>query len=95
MPEMTMYFGLRWFDTIRIACHHSDCRIITELPVVKVEELKKKTGSCCPACGKPFTKPSVNGGADTVTQVAKAIIALEELAPQVGLYFPVKSESKN
>jgi hypothetical protein len=88
-----MYHSLRNLTVMRLVCQHSKCHIITELRAEQVEELMKKTNGCCPVCGRPFTNPKVNGGADVITEVAKAIIALNHgLNEQVEVQFPVKQE---
>lgn len=87
-PTMT-YYAVRWFDVIRVSCQHDGCKAVIELPLRTVETVMKRTNGCCPVCGKPFTKPTVEGGADIVTQLAKVVLALNELAPQLGIEFPV------
>lgn len=88
-----VYFPLRDFATLRIVCHNKDCGVVSETPIEGVAALMKKTGGRCPACDQPFTKPSVFGGEDVVTQAARVVIALNQLAGQVGLEFPVSAES--
>lgn len=86
------YLPVRNFSTIRIKCHHQDCGVATEIRPELVETVMKKTGCCCPACGKPFNNPKTEGGADVITQLAKVVLALNSLAPQVGLELPVPVE---
>jgi hypothetical protein len=90
MPESVMYYQVRNFPAIRIVCHHQDCMAVTELHPSRVEAVMSKTNGCCPVCGKPFTKPDVEGGADVVSMLAKVILALNNLAPQVRIELPVK-----
>lgn len=87
-PDMT-YFALRDFSSIRINCHHQGCTAGIELRLKNVEEVFKKTGACCPVCGKPFTNPKAANGADVISQLAGIIIALNELSPQVGIDLPM------
>lgn len=89
MSDSVKYYQLRDFNTIRICCHHSGCNTAFELHPTQVEAAMKKTGGCCPLCGKPFTKPDVDGGADVVTQLARVIVALNNLAGNVGIELPV------
>lgn len=91
MRDAMVYFPIRDFETIRVCCHHADCRAVTELPIGTVEAVMKRTGGCCPVCRKPFTNPAVDGGADVVTAVAKAVLALNSLGSQVGLQFPASA----
>jgi hypothetical protein len=88
VSDAVMYYSVRNFDVIRIGCHHSGCGAVLELHPRNVEEAMKKTGACCPVCGKPFTKPDVEGGADVITMLAKVVLALNGLAPNVGIEFP-------
>lgn len=76
-------------DTIRIKCRHDGCGAVTELQADRVEAAMKKSGACCPVCGKPFARPDVEGGADVVTMLAKVILALNGLAGNVGIELPV------
>lgn len=94
MNGAVVYYLVRNLGLIRIACHHHECRAVTELPVSAVEAAMKKTGACCPVCGRPFTKPDVEGGADVVTMLAKTILALNKLAPQLGIELPLAAGSE-
>lgn len=73
---------------MRIRCHHAGCGAVIELLLEHVGEAMRKTGCCCPLCGRPFSSPAVNGGADTLTQLAKALIALDSLTNNVGVELP-------
>jgi hypothetical protein len=92
MRETVSYYNVRDFDAIRIICKHAGCGAVIELPPKRIEEALKKTNACCPLCGKPFTKPDVEGGADVVTQLAKVVIALSSLDQNVGIQFPVMTD---
>jgi len=87
------YLPVGFFDIIRIKCGHDGCRAVIELPPNQVAAVMKKTSACCPLCGKPFTKPDVEGGADVVTQLAKVVLALNGLAHHVGIELPIPVES--
>lgn len=87
------HFAAREFETIRIRCMHAGCEALTELPAHRVAAVMKKTGSCCPVCGKPFTRPDVEGGADVVSNVANAVVALSSLGGQVQIEFPIRESS--
>lgn len=87
--EPMSYLPMRDFGIIRIVCSHQGCTAVTELRVSRVEQVMKDTGGCCPVCRKPFTKPDVEGGADVVSQLAKIIMALDQLAPQVRIELPL------
>lgn len=86
------YLLVRDFRVIRIACHHKECGVVFELAPDHVEAAMKKTNGTCPLCGKPFTMPDVEGGADVVTMLAKVVLALNKLAPNVGISLPVAAE---
>lgn len=88
--DHVMYYKVRDFSKIRIVCHHADCGAVTELSPSRVEGAMKKTGACCPVCGKPFTKPDIEGGADVVTMLAKVVLALNGLGSHVHMEFPVQ-----
>lgn len=90
MSQSMTHYAVREFPAIRIACHHAGCQAVFELPLERVEPVLAHTKGACPVCGKAFVDPKVEGGADVVTALAKAVIALSKLAPQVGVYFPVK-----
>ncbi len=89
MSHTQTYLPVRDFNTIRIVCRRQDCRAVIELPPSRVEEAMKKSKACCAFCGKPFTMPSAECGADVVTMLAKAVLALNTLAPNVGVEFPL------
>ena len=93
MKQTMTYYPVRDFAKVRIACHNQVCRAVLELDLAKVEPVFEKTKAHCPVCGHPFFKAEVNGGADVVTQLAKAVLALNQLASQVGIEFPVPQES--
>lgn len=92
MKGDVMYYLLREISPIRLACNHSGCQVVTELPLQLVEPLMTKTGCCCPACGRPFTRPDVEGGADVVTALAKAMLAINKVFAQVRVELPLKRE---
>jgi hypothetical protein len=91
----TMSYNAQDFQVIRIACHYQDCKAVTELAASKVEAAMKKTNACCPVCSRPFTSQEVEGGADIVTMFAKAVLALNGVASQVGIELPVRVDSGN
>jgi hypothetical protein len=91
MQTQTMtYLPVREFRIVRICCGHSGCRCVLEIDPSQVEAAMQKTKACCPLCGKPFTDPKVAGGADVVTQLAKAVLALDQLGGNVTVEFPVE-----
>lgn len=83
------YYPVRNFRVIRIRCKHDKCGMVLELPRERVAEVLKDTNACCPLCKKPFTLPNVEGGADVVTQLARAVKALDDLANNVEVSLPV------
>ena len=89
MSKAMTYLVVRDFPIIRISCHHSGCGIAFELEPSQVAEAMKKTGACCPLCGKPFTKPDVDGGSDQITKLANVILSLNKLGSNVGIHFPL------
>lgn len=89
MRDSVMYYPVRDFPLVRIACHHQGCAFVFELPLSKIEAAMKKTKGCCPMCDKPFTQPDVEGGSDAITMLAKAVLAVDRLAANVGVQFPV------
>jgi hypothetical protein len=89
MEKSVSYLPVRGFRVIRITCNHPGCEAVVELPPSRVEEVMKKTKGCCPVCNKPFTIPEVEGGADVLTMLAKAVLAMNELASNVGVELPV------
>jgi hypothetical protein len=95
VKEAMIYYHVRDFRAIRIACQHDGCRAVIELSPSKIEEAMKKTNACCPLCGKPFTKPDVEGGADVITQLSKVVMALNKLGSAVWIEFPVVMEKSN
>jgi hypothetical protein len=89
MDAAVKYYPVRGFDEIRITCHHRDCYSTIELEPSKVEAAMAKTKGCCPICDKPFTNPKVDGGTDVISMLAKVILALNGLAEQVTIEFPI------
>ncbi len=76
------------FRTIRIQCGHDGCQISIDLAPEQVEGMMSKTRCCCPICGKPFTDPSISGGADVITQFIKSVMALQKLGGNVIVSLP-------
>jgi len=84
------FINVQNFQLIRIECHHDNCRMAFELSPDSIVAAMNKTNGCCPLCGKPFTLPTVEGGANVIANLARVIIALRALSPNVGVEFPVR-----
>jgi hypothetical protein len=95
MMKAQPVYTLQDFNAIRICCHHRDCGAVTELPFDRVEAVMKKTGCCCPACGQPFTKPDVEGGADMVSHFAKGVLAVVRLGRQLRIELTASAPAEN
>lgn len=90
MKDAMAYYNVRDFQTIRICCSHAGCKAVIELAPALVEPAMKKTNASCPLCGKSFVNQDAANGSDVVSCIAKAVIALNSLATQVVVQFPVK-----
>lgn len=89
------HFPLREFKTLRLVCQHKDCHVIVELALDQVEAVMAKTSGGCPVCGKSFGKPTVAGGADVVTAIARNLLALDKLGGQVTVELPVVRQERD
>ena len=89
MSTLMRYHPVSNFRILRVTCKNKDCGMVLELPAVRIVEVFKGNGATCPLCHRPFNASEVQGGADAVTQLAKACIALDDLADKVGVEFPV------
>lgn len=89
MDKPVIHLNARDFDPIRIVCHHSGCGAVVEIRLKQVEATMKAKNGCCSVCGKPFTNPKVEGGADMISQLARVLLALNELPEQVRIEVPI------
>jgi hypothetical protein len=88
------YFAVGRIESLRLCCQLVGCGAVTELRLQKVEDALKRSNASCPVCGRPFTKQGVEGGADILTQLAKALMAIDSLAEQVRIEVPLTNPDK-
>ena len=84
MSRRLLAFLLSDLDTVRILCRRPGCGGVTEMPVANVAA--RFADPRCPVCQAELL-PGNAAGTNALTQLARAVTALQAHADKVGVEF--------